>query len=388
MAEYSPEQYIRRALQLASRARRAVLPNPIVGSVIVHDNEIIGEGYHESFGGPHAEVNAIRAVQNPELLTQATLYVTLEPCSHTGKTPPCVDLIIKSKIPRVIIGCLDPYPQVAGRGIAALREAGVAVTEGILHDDCVLANSRFILAHRIQRPYVILKWAQSSDGFIAPADGQRVQISSPQSQQLLHYWRGQEMAIAVGSTTARRDNPLLTARHLELYQDNELPPKQPTRVVIGNATRLPSGLSLWSAPTPTMIFIPYDCSPPTQDETVTTHYYHKDQSLLPQICRTLYDNQILSLIVEGGAVTLQHLLDTDLWDEIRVFTAPIKLGSGTRAPHITGPATIANTSGADALQIYTHPSLAERLGVHRASVKPLAESAANPRQGVNYTPAR
>jgi len=381
MEQQSHEHYIRRALQLARQARRQVLPNPSVGAVLVHDGRIIGEGYHELFGGPHAEVNAIRTVHNPELLSQATLYVTLEPCSHTGKTPPCVDLIIASKIPRVVIGCRDPYPQVAGRGIAALREAGVAVTERILHDDCVLANSRFILAHRMQRPYIILKWAQSSDGYIAPKDRQCVQISSPQSQQLLHYWRGQEMAIAVGNTTARRDNPLLTVRHLELYKDTELPPQQPTRVVIGDATRLPDHLALWNSPTPTMIFVPYGRSSPTRGATVTTSYYHEGQDLLPQICKALYDQRILSLIVEGGAVTLQHFLDADLWDEIRIFTAPIQLGSGVPAPRIPCVALSTTTSGADTLQICAHPSLAMRLDIERESLTTLVRSAANPSLG-------
>lgn len=374
----TPEYFMKRALQLADKKTRSVLPNPTVGAVLVVGNTIVGEGHHERFGGPHAEVNAISAVQDRQLLANSTLYVTLEPCSHTGKTPPCVDLILTSKIPRVVVGCRDPYPQVAGRGIQALRDAGVEVTEGVLHDECVLANSRFILAHKMQRPYIILKWAQTHNGLLGPASGEPTPISSAYSQALLHYWRGKEMAIAVGSTTARTDDPSLTARHLDFYCDHELPAHQPTRVIIGDGSHLPEHLSLWTPDAPTIIFIPAQAP-----RNTTTHHpivwrYDPGQPLIPQVCRALYEHQLLSIIVEGGAVTLQNFIDADLWDESRVFTAPFSFPTGRAAPPLPRPTQLITTCGPDTLELAAHPQLAARLGIHDSSITPLLASAIRP----------
>jgi diaminohydroxyphosphoribosylaminopyrimidine deaminase/5-amino-6-(5-phosphoribosylamino)uracil reductase len=369
---------MKRALRLADKATRSVLPNPTVGAVLVVEGRVIGEGYHERFGGPHAEVNAIAAVKDRQLLAKSTLYVTLEPCSHTGKTPPCVDLILTSKIRRVVIGCRDPYPQVAGRGIQALQDAGVDVTEGVLHDECVVANSRFILAHKMRRPYIILKWAQTSNGLLAPPSGEPTPISSAYSQALLHYWRGQEMAIAVGSNTARVDNPSLTARHLNVYRNDELPPRQPTRVIIGDASRLPENLALWTPDAPTMVFFPAQGPHNINTHNARVWHYDPGQSLVTQVCRALYEQRLLSVIVEGGAVTLQSFIDADLWDEIRVFSAPFSFPSGKAAPLLPHRPHLVTTSGPDTLELIAHPQLASRLGIQDCSITPLLASAIQP----------
>ena len=207
--------YMDRALDLAARGGRAVMPNPMVGAVIVHNDTIIGEGYHQLYGGPHAEVFAIRGVQDRSLLKDATIYVSLEPCSHFGKTPPCAELVIESGIRTVVVGCKDPNPKVAGRGIQKLRDAGITVHEGIRERECVMLNRRFMLFQKMQRPYVILKWAETADRFIAREDGSSKWISSEFSRRTTHRWRSQEMSILVGTTTARADNPQLTVRHIE-----------------------------------------------------------------------------------------------------------------------------------------------------------------------------
>lgn len=383
MAGRTPHELMQQSLSLAVSNTRRVLPNPTVGALLVAADTIIGQGCHERFGGPHAEVNAIASVKDRALLPLSTLYVTLEPCSHTGKTPPCVDLIIASRIPRVVVGCRDPYPQVSGRGIHALRDAGIEVVEGVLHDECILANSRFILAHRMQRPYIILKWAQTANGFIAPPGGEPTAISSAQSRQLLHYWRGQEMAIAVGNNTARLDNPQLTVRHVELYRDDELPPLHPARVVIGDVTHLPAHLALWNSATPTIAFAPITSPEKPTLRHVSVCDYDAARPLLPQLCRTLYERQILSVLVEGGAATLQSFIEADLWDEIRVFSSPTSWPSGQRAPTLPHAAcVVTTTSGPDTLELVAHPHLAARVGVRDSSLTPLLLSATQPLAGV------
>lgn len=365
--------FMQRALDLGVQSRRSVLPNPCVGAVLVNSGQIIGAGYHEKFGGPHAEVNAIESVKDRALLSDSTLYVTLEPCSHTGKTPPCAELIIRSKIPRVVLGCRDPFPQVAGRGIKALKDAGIEVREGLLHDECVIANSRFILAHKLRRPYIILKWAQTSDQFIAPNCRVTKQISCPYSQQLLHYWRGAEMAIAVGSNTAREDNPRLTARQLTLYNQNELPPKQPIRVMIGDGSLLPRQLHIFEPDAATILFIPNTKEVAPTPANINIFKYDPSQLLLPQICHTLYEQQILSIIIEGGAHTLKGFIESDLWDEARVFTAPSSFGSGVKAPELNYTPDQISQSGIDTLSITFNPKLASRLGIDQSSIMQLTQ---------------
>lgn len=375
MTTPTPEEFMRRALALASKYTRAVLPNPAVGAVLVTDGTIIGEGCHERFGGPHAEVNAISSVKERTLLAHSTLYVTLEPCAHTGKTPPCVDLILASKIPRVVVGCRDPHSKVSGRGIQMLRDAGVSVTEGILHDECVLANHRFLLAHRELRPYIILKWAQTQNGFMAPPHGERTPISSVHSQQLLHYWRGQEMAIAVGRKTVDIDDPRLTARHLQLYHEYELPPRQPTRVIVGYTGPLLRDRVIWEPDAPTIVFSPIEEPLAFQPTRTLAVQCTTKKPLIPQLCRILYDQQLLSLIVEGGPHTLQSFIEADLWDEIRIFTAPRTFDSGLAAPILPYRAQYSLTSGPDTVELLTHPKLASRLGVAQSATIPLLASA-------------
>jgi len=355
--------FMDRAITLAALGARAALPNPSVGCVIEDRGEIIGEGYHRTFGGPHAEVHAIQSVQDRSRLSSATLYVTLEPCSHFGKTPPCADLILESRIPRVVVGCRDPFPAVAGRGIQKLLDAGVEVVEDVRHDECVLLNKRFILAHTHKRPYVILKWAQTEDGFLAPPGGSRTQISSHHSTLLVHHWRGQEMAIAIGTKTAQIDNPLLTVRHTEMFPPHELPAQNPVRVILGEGSHLSSELLVFSAPGETIIFSSDQRFAKQSRVGVAICPITKRTPLLPQACRALYDRSVLSLLVEGGAQTLQHFIEADLWDEARVFVAPIRFGGGTPAPNLAYTPRTVMESGVDTLRIYHHPDLPERLGL-------------------------
>jgi diaminohydroxyphosphoribosylaminopyrimidine deaminase/5-amino-6-(5-phosphoribosylamino)uracil reductase len=331
--------------------------------VIEHSGIIIGEGFHQVFGGPHAEVNAIGSVRDKSLLSSATLYVSLEPCSHFGKTPPCADLIIKSGIRRVVIGCRDPFPAVAGNGIQKLIEAGVEVIEDVRHDECVLINKRFMLAHRFKRPYIILKWAQTEDGYIAPAGGTRTQISSHNSQLLVHHWRGQEMAIAVGTRTAQSDNPLLTVRHTELFLPHELPIIHPVRVILGEGSKLPGNLALFDGSSETILFSSQSDFHPPSTQGIRVLPVSHGRPLLPQVCRALYESSVLSLLVEGGTQTLQHFIESDLWDEARVFVAPLRFGSGIAAPTIPASPRAVVKSGPDILRTYNHPELPERLNL-------------------------
>jgi diaminohydroxyphosphoribosylaminopyrimidine deaminase/5-amino-6-(5-phosphoribosylamino)uracil reductase len=349
-----------RALELAQRGGRAVMPNPMVGAVVVHNNQIVGEGYHQHFGGPHAEVHAISAVQSKEVLQHSTLYVTLEPCSHFGKTPPCADLIIDSGVPRVVIGCRDPFPEVAGRGITKLRNAGVEVVEDVGRDPCLVLNRRFIIAHRFQRPYILLKWAETSDRFIAPTSRIRTWISSEHSKKLVHRWRAQEMAIMVGTTTALVDDPQLTVRSTELCDDHCMPITNPIRVTIDRIGSLPRTLNIFNTEAPTIIFSNQQRE---QHDTVTYAPLRDDASALPHVCTILHQRGILSLIVEGGQRTLQSFLDAGLWDEARIFHCPKVFGSGVAAPRMPDLPHSSMQSGADTLHIYPHPELATRLGV-------------------------
>lgn len=300
--------YMQRCIQLARCGREGAAPNPMVGAVIVCQGRIIGEGYHIRCGGPHAEVNAIRSVKDPEQLRQSTIYVSLEPCAHYGKTPPCADLIIEKKIPRVVIGCQDPFAKVNGLGIRKLRDAGVDVRVGVMEAECIRLNRRFMNFHRNHRPWVTLKWAQSSDGFM---DGKRTPeqapacFSSPFTQVLVHQMRAQNMAIMVGTNTVLYDNPTLTNR---LW-----PGTNPLRVTIDRHGRIPSTVRM-------------------QDGSVPTVVYH-DESL-QEILSDLYQRGVQSLLVEGGACLLGSFLQQGLWDEVRVEEAPCQLYQGVPAPSV------------------------------------------------------
>lgn len=287
------------------------MPNPSVGAVLVHNNKIIAEGYTSAYGGSHAEVNCIAFAKanTPELIAQSTLYVSLEPCSHWGKTPPCADLVIASGIKKVVIGTIDPFAKVAGAGIKRLIQAGVDVTVGIQEKECQEINKRFFTYHEKKRPYIILKWAETADGFIAPKtrDAQQpVWITNTYSRQLVHKWRSEEMAILVGGKTVLEDNPSLTTRDWE--------GKNPLRVVIDTKGNLGKNLAVFNQEAETLVI-------PSTDPQL--------------ISETLYDKEIQSVIIEGGAQTLQQFIDVNLWDEARIFKGNISFSDGTRAPQLS-----------------------------------------------------
>ncbi|MBQ8424000.1 MAG: bifunctional diaminohydroxyphosphoribosylaminopyrimidine deaminase/5-amino-6-(5-phosphoribosylamino)uracil reductase RibD [Coprobacter sp.] len=324
--------YMRRCLQLAEAGRGYVSPNPMVGAVIVCDGRIIGEGYHRRYGEAHAEVNAVASVGNETLLSRSTLYVSLEPCSHYGKTPPCSKLIIDKKIPRVVVGCLDPFPEVSGRGVAMLREAGVEVITGVLEAECREQNRAFMTAHATRRPYVVLKWAQSRDGFI---DRRRTPDEEPQkfSDELTRQWahklRAECDAIMVGAGTAMFDNPSLSLRHWPGR-------RSPMRVLVaGNLDRLVH-TRLLADDRPTLLFVPDTAVVPSVSPGVEVIAIDYTAQVLPQILENLYIKGVTSLLVEGGAYTSQQFIDSGLWNEAHVETAPIELTEGVAAPILRG----------------------------------------------------
>lgn len=321
------EKYMARCLELARGGQGNVAPNPLVGAVVVCDGRIIGEGYHRKYGEAHAEVNAIAAVRDESLLQQATLYVSLEPCSHYGKTPPCSELIIKKGIPRVVVGCLDPYPEVAGRGIGMLRNAGVEVVAGVMEQEARALNPDFMTYQMLKRPYVYLKWAQSADGFMdaARADASRpaVVLSSAEMLRRVHHLRADVAAIMVGTRTALLDNPSLTVQHWS--------GKSPVRVVLDRTLRLPSTYNLFDGEVRTLVF--------TAAEAVSrenVEYIQIDFSapVLRQVLSHLYLRKLNSLMVEGGNTLLESFLQEGLWDKMLVETAPVLLGTGVRAPGV------------------------------------------------------
>lgn len=301
------EKYMERALQLAALGRGRVSPNPMVGAVVVARGRIIGEGYHRRFGEAHAEVNAIGSVAAADvpLLAESTIYVTLEPCAHYGKTPPCAKLIIDKRIPRVVVGSPDPFREVAGRGVAMLRAAGVEVVEGVLRERCDRLNVRFLTAHTLGRPYILLKWAESLDGYIdrlRSAAESPARLSTPATSTLVHRLRGEYDAILVGAATARLDNPSLTVRCW--------PGRNPLRVVLTRRGYTPSG-NLADDAAPTIVY----------------------QSMsLDDVCCDLYRRGVTSLMVEGGAETINAFVEAGLWDEARVECSSIVLGGGVVAP--------------------------------------------------------
>lgn len=322
------EIFMQRCLDLALLGMGDVAPNPMVGCVIVHDGIIIGEGYHQKFGQPHAEVNAIRSVKNPELLAQSTIYVSLEPCSHFGKTPPCSDLIIENRIPKVVIGTIDPFAKVAGKGIERMKNAGISVEVGLLENECRELNRRFFTFHEKKRPYILLKWAQTLDGFI---DTDRTETQHPTwitnalSKRLVHKQRSEESAILIGTNTAEFDNPALTVR--------EWTGNQPIRMVIDRTGRLNSGLHIFDQNAPTWVFSGIEHREANNLKFVPLDF---DRNILPQMLSELYNRDVLSVIVEGGNVLLNSFLDAGLWDEAFVYTGNQFFGKGVEAPHISG----------------------------------------------------
>lgn len=316
------ELFMRRALELAAWGVGRVSPNPLVGCVIVHEGRIIGSGYHRQYGGPHAEVNAVAAVREPRLLRKSTVYVTLEPCAHFGKTPPCADLLVKHKVKKVVMCNNDPNPLVAGRGLASLRAAGIEVVTGVLETEGRWLNRRFFTSFEKRRPYVILKWAQTTDGFIARENFDSKWISNAYSRQWVHKWRTEEDAILVGSNTALHDNPSLTARDWH--------GRNPVRVVLDREAKLSGDLHLLDGAVRTLCLTTQPlASRPNVD-------YLQPESFTPAaILEVLHQQKIQSVIVEGGSQVLRSFLESGLWDEARVFIAPLTFGAGIPAPPIS-----------------------------------------------------
>lgn len=320
------EYYIKRCIQLAKNALGSTYPNPLVGSVIVYKDKIIGEGWHIRAGNEHAEVRAINSVENQDLLKKSTIYVTLEPCSHFGKTPPCSDLIIEKKIPKIVIGTVDPFAKVAGRGIEKLFLAGRQVTVGVCEEECEDLNKRFFTFHQKKRPYVILKWAQTKHGFIAPKTqniGDVFWISNAHSKQLVHKWRAEEESILVGTNTAIKDNPQLNTR---LWKG-----KNPVRVVIDQDLKIPITHHILDHSVKTIVFHS-DKLNPDNDNNLIFEKLDFQQKLPEQILEKLYQHNLQSVIIEGGGKTLQSFIDDNLWDEARVFTGQNDIENGIKAP--------------------------------------------------------
>ena len=321
------EKYIKRCIELAKNGLGTTYPNPLVGCVIVFENTIIGEGWHKKSGEAHAEVIAIESVQNKELLSSSTLYVSLEPCSHFGKTPPCADLILKYKIPNVVIGTIDPNSKVAGKGIQKLKDSGVNVTFGILEKEGNELNKRFFTFHRKSRPYIILKWAESADGFISPinkSEQKPVWISNEYSRQLVHKWRSEEQAILVGTQTIIDDNPSLTVRD---WVGNN-----PIRVVIDRENTIDSSYNVFDNQAKTIVFSNKEVT--SNSDTIQYIKVDFDKNSTQVIVDKLFENNIQSIIIEGGRKTIQSFIDAHLWDEARVFIGGINLNKGTKAPKI------------------------------------------------------
>jgi diaminohydroxyphosphoribosylaminopyrimidine deaminase/5-amino-6-(5-phosphoribosylamino)uracil reductase len=315
-----------RCLQLAKLGAGNVAPNPMVGAVLVYENEIIGEGYHQQYGQAHAEVNCINNVSNANqsLIEKSTLYVSLEPCAHYGKTRPCADLIIKNKIPNVVVACRDSYEEVDGKGIQKLQQAGVNVIVGILEKEALELNKRFFTFHTKQRPYIILKWAQSGDAKIARQDFSAVKISNDITNRLVHKWRSEEAAILVGTNTALYDNPSLTTR---LWKGNN-----PVRLVIDLQLKLPASLHLFDGAVKTIVFNQ------VKQEVQNRIVFHKlpdGDNIIPHLLNALYQLNVQSVLVEGGAALLQSFIDQNYWDEARIITnEQLAMGNGINAPQL------------------------------------------------------
>jgi len=368
------EKYMLRCLELAQSGRALVAPNPMVGAVIVHKGQIIGEGFHLHYGGSHAEVNAIQAVRDETLLRDSTLYVNLEPCTHHGQTPPCTELIIRKQIPRVVVGCLDPFPEVAGMGIKRLCDAGIKVVTDVMKKEAVFLNRYFMTAHTKQRPYVILKWAQSRDGYIdrirKDVSEKPVQLSNPASCRYVHRLRSEVSAIMIGTNTAQLDNPSLTVRHWV--------GKSPVRVLLDRTLRIPLSYRLFDGAAPTLVFTENDVAGRYAEQSrqqlpdcksgktgnnnllrITNYESTFDGSqlrsgggveyipidfsgeVIPQVLQALYVRKIYSLLVEGGTFLHTHFLDSGLWDELQIETSPQKLGFGVKCP-VDNPVEIAD----------------------------------------------
>jgi diaminohydroxyphosphoribosylaminopyrimidine deaminase/5-amino-6-(5-phosphoribosylamino)uracil reductase len=327
------EKYIKRCIELAKKGLGTTSPNPAVGSVIVYQNKIIGEGYTSPFGGNHAEVNAINSIKDQSLLSQATIYVSLEPCNHFGKTPPCSDLIVKHKIPNVVIGCIDPFEKVAGTGIEKLKANGCNVIVGVLEHECIDSNKRFFTNQNKKRPYIILKWAETKDKYMSPhlnllPKGEEVKpiwITNKYSQQLVHKWRAEEDAILIGTNTALNDNPKLNVRNWF--------GKNPVRIVLDRDLRIPKNYHIYNGDVKTIILTE---KMKQFNDSVTYEQIDFSKNIALQICNVLNEYKLMSVFVEGGKQMLETFIKADLWDEARIFIGDTSFNRGLRAPTIKG----------------------------------------------------
>lgn len=354
--------YMRRCLELAAIGTRNAMPNPSVGAVLVHNGRIIGEGYTSPYGGAHAEVNCINSVMgaNKHLIPEAILYVSLEPCSHYGKTPPCCDLIIAQQIQTIIVGTADPHVKVAGNGIRKLQEAGRNVVAGILEEECRESNKRFFTFHEKQRPYVILKWAESADGYLSPKNAQStilrlaqddtediqlkqpVWITNQYSRQLVHKWRAEEAAILAGTKTVLDDNPMLNVR--------DWAGQNPVRIVLDRSGRIPDGYSVKNNKIKAIVLTEKNNFPNL--ENLLFESVDFNGSLAKNILTILHRHNLISVIIEGGRQTLQTFIDEGMWDEARVFKGPVTFAGGTKAPVINGKLTAKESIVHDELLIF------------------------------------
>jgi len=334
---------MQRCLDLAALGLGKTYPNPMVGSVIVHQGKIIGEGWHQKSGSAHAEVLAVASVKDKTLLKESTLYVSLEPCAHYGKTPPCAELIIKHRIPNVVVGCVDPFSKVSGKGIEMMRNAGANVKVGLLEEDCERSHKRFFTFHKKHRPYIILKWAETKDGFIAPFEqesGKPFWITSSESKKLVHKWRTEEASILVGTNTVEKDNPALTTR---LWEGN-----QPLRLIIDRRLRLSNDLHVFDDSVKTLVF-----TEQIKENSESTEYQVIDFNTIHQeLMSQLYQRNIHSVIIEGGRETMQSFIDADLWDEARVFVGDKNLEKGIIAPQLDASYVNEQRVSTDLLKYY------------------------------------
>jgi diaminohydroxyphosphoribosylaminopyrimidine deaminase/5-amino-6-(5-phosphoribosylamino)uracil reductase len=341
MPKMTDEHYMHRCLELAALGFPRVMPNPAVGCVIVCNDQIIGEGYHHAFGGKHAEVNAIESVKDKSLLEKSTVYVSLEPCSHHGKTPPCADLLIKCKVKKVVLAITDPNPLVAGQGISKLKNAGIEVVSGILQKEAGELNKRFLTCYQKKRPYIILKWAQTTDGFIADQKGNSKWISNEASRLLVHKWRSEEQAILVGTNTAITDDPELTAR--------DWPGSNPIRIVIDRDLTLSKKLHVFDHKVPTIVF---NSKQNSEEENLKYVQIDFGKNLTEELLQVLFEQKIQSLIIEGGSYTLQQFINNNLWDEARVFTGEKTFGKGIAAPELNSTPIAAQRIKGDLLEVF------------------------------------
>ncbi|SDX52146.1 diaminohydroxyphosphoribosylaminopyrimidine deaminase [Lutibacter oricola] len=344
------EKYIKRCIELAKNGLGTTYPNPMVGSVIVVDNTIIGEGWHKKAGEPHAEVNAINSVKDKLLLKQATIYVSLEPCSHFGKTPPCANLIVDNGIKNVVIGIVDSNSKVSGRGVAHLKNNGCNVEVGVLEKECYDLNKRFFTFHNKKRPFIILKWAETKDGFIDKIRDENSEntpnwISNEFSQQYVHKMRAEEQAILVGTNTALNDNPSLTVRSWS--------GENPVRIVLDRTLKIPTSYNLLNDGIKTIVFSEIKDIENTNDTVIFERIDFKN-NVPEQICNVLYTHEIQSVIIEGGKLTLQSFIDANLWDEAYVFTGNVLFNKGLNAPVIKKSSSEIKNIENDLLTIYTN----------------------------------